>query len=158
MWPIGICLFIVGVAFWLTCVYYQSKAKRLNAVRPLQRGRLLLAVLLLVGNFPAAAACTYIGANLLKGIYFDVINETGAQLDSCVLVVPGERQELKGLAAGGHFRTNLQPRGDGTADVIVTQGGRTELIRASGYVSNGMYCHFRVHVKPGLASDVETLR
>ena len=149
--PCGLLTFIWGMFAIIRCRFAEQRLADAARTTPRQH-RVLLALLLLLANVPAAWFGVGTAFSVGNFWYLDVINQSGAVIDNCTISVGDDRTLTSGsIPAGGRYRavTIWNVRGD-PLNLDIQQG-------ANRVTSNFRWsaAWTRFYVKPGLVIKVE---
>jgi hypothetical protein len=122
-------------------------------LRPPRRVDVLAAVVL-IANFPAAAFCLYSAEEVRTRYTVEVFNETNGPISSFVLTGPGVSTDLGPIAAGQHVRWHLHFHGSGPLNFAAKQ--QTEFKgQLDGYVSSDWPGHKLIQVRGPATCSIE---
>ena len=151
--PIGAGVVLLGIAFILVYIIRSWRIARVEGVRFRKLG-VALALLLLLGNIPVAVVCALEGIDLMSTVYVDVLNESGAPLESCIVECTGGITKSRGpFPAGGRFRATYREGfwGDPARVTVYQAGKKLESVSTPGVG------WVRFHIRPGLTCVTETV-
>ncbi|HEY3393934.1 MAG TPA: hypothetical protein VGK58_14575 [Lacipirellulaceae bacterium] len=135
----GLGFFAVGITCLVAYAYRQDGLD----------GRTVLVGLLLLSNFPAAAFYALSAIALITQYTVQVVNESGAKIDSFVVEGPGVRVELGPIQVGEIKRTRVFFDDDGTATFTARQQQTRFDGEIDDYVSRNMGGEAIVQIEPG---------
>jgi hypothetical protein len=154
---VGTGMVLLGVAFLIVWGVMARRVARAEGGK-FNAKAFWLALLLLLANFVVAVPCVVAGWHLAMQTMVEVINQTGAPLDECTIVLPnGIVWTEHGVPAGGRIRKKTSQYVEGAVVLKVQQGAVQVKVTLTGYASGPPGPHVRAYVKPGLVTDVKEL-
>jgi hypothetical protein len=134
----GLFLFLVGI----------SSLLRYQSIKGDDWRGLLVGGLLFL-NFPLAAFYLLSAVAHMSDCMVQIVNESGAPVESFVIKGPGVDVEAGPIRLGGRARRFLSFHGDGTLDYSLRQQELDLGGQLSEYVTGGMVGELSVNIKPG---------
>jgi len=142
----GLFLFFVGlVTLWA----YLMKGGRSGVPKRDLAQNVLLTIILLLANFPAALACIWIAGDTFNRAHLSLVNESSVAVEDLNITWPGGSQRIEELGPGGRAELSFHIGGEGAVEFTSSQAGESCEGTLSGYVTPNMRVSIEVMFSDG---------
>ena len=128
----GLGLFFVGI---VTLGVYLVKGGRSGTPKRYLAQNVLLTIILLMANFPAALACIWVAGDTFSRVQLSLVNESDVIVEDLNITWPGGSQMIKELGPQARAELSFHVAGDGAVGFTARQAGEACEGELAGYVT-----------------------